>query len=223
MHHYVYKVEDLITKEFYIGSRTSNCEPSDDVLYKGSMNSWKISKDRKKSLHKTILRKDFIHRTDAVLYEAEEIRKVIQDPLNMNGTIPDGKYHTYGKVIVKDKNEQVFCVSINDPRYLSNELVSVNKGRKFTQSHKDKISWKGRSHTNESKEKARNSQLHIPRTHKSRAKPIIQYSLNKEFIKEWPSLTAASNTLNISCGNLSSVLSGKLNQTGGFKWSYKID
>jgi len=223
MYHYVYKVEDLITKEFYIGSRSSLCNPVDDVTYKGSMNSWKISKDRKKSLIKTILKDDFLNRTDAVLYEANEIRKVITDPLNRNGTIPDGKYHTYGKVIVKDKFGKVFCVDINDSRYLSGELISVNKGRKFTQEHKDKISWKGKSHTKESIEKIRNSQLNIPRTHKSRAKPIIQYSLSNELIKEWPSLTAASNTLNISCGNLSAVLNGKLNQTGGFKWSFKID
>ena len=49
-------------------------------------------------------------------------------------------------------------------------------------------------------------------------KKIIQYDLNNNFIKEWNSLTEASNTLNISIGNISSVINGKRNQAGGYIW-----
>lgn len=49
-------------------------------------------------------------------------------------------------------------------------------------------------------------------------KKIIQYDLNNNFIKEWNSLTEASNTLNISIGNISSVINEKRNQAGGYIW-----
>lgn len=49
-------------------------------------------------------------------------------------------------------------------------------------------------------------------------KRIGQYDLSNNFIKEWDSLTEASNALNISIGNISSVINGKRNQAGGYIW-----
>ena len=42
--------------------------------------------------------------------------------------------------------------------------------------------------------------------------------ISLDFIKEWNSLTEASNTLNISIGNISSVINGKRKQAGGYIW-----
>ena len=75
MYHYVYIVKDLNTNEYYIGSRSCKCLPVEDITYKGSMNSWKLSKEQKKSLHKTIISHDFISRTEAIKFEAELIKK----------------------------------------------------------------------------------------------------------------------------------------------------
>jgi hypothetical protein len=36
--------------------------------------------------------------------------------------------HTKGKVVVKDKFNNTYQVDINDPRYLSGELVGITKG-----------------------------------------------------------------------------------------------
>lgn len=41
MYHYVYKIEHIETKKFYIGSRTSKVAPELDS-YQGSMITWKI-------------------------------------------------------------------------------------------------------------------------------------------------------------------------------------
>lgn len=49
-------------------------------------------------------------------------------------------------------------------------------------------------------------------------KKIIQYDLDNNFLKEWNSLTEASNILNISIGNISSVINGKRHQAGGYIW-----
>jgi hypothetical protein len=52
-------------------------------------------------------------------------------------------------------------------------------------------------------------------------KQILQYDLEENFIKEWKSLTEASNILNLQISNISHVLSGRLKQTGGYIWRYK--
>jgi hypothetical protein len=58
---------------------------------------------------------------------------------------------------------------------------------------------------------------------KEMCKKILQYDLEGNFIKEWPSVTSASNELNISYRNIGSVLSQITHTAGGFKWKYKED
>ena len=43
MKHYVYRLDDIISGEFYFGSRTCNCEINCDT-YMGSMKKWKPNK-----------------------------------------------------------------------------------------------------------------------------------------------------------------------------------
>ena len=52
-------------------------------------------------------------------------------------------------------------------------------------------------------------------------KPIIQLTLDGKFVKEWPSIVQAARALNLSDGNLGSVLHHRRNKTGGYKWLYK--
>ena len=52
-------------------------------------------------------------------------------------------------------------------------------------------------------------------------KPILQYDLQNNFIKEWSSGKEACSNLNISHAHLSGVLKGYRNKTGGFKFYYK--
>jgi len=55
------------------------------------------------------------------------------------------------------------------------------------------------------------------------AKPIIQLSLDGNFIKEWPSTTDASEALNISITSINNCLNERSNSAGKFKWKYKND
>lgn len=52
-------------------------------------------------------------------------------------------------------------------------------------------------------------------------KPILQYSLEGIFLKEWDSSTKAGEALGISKGNITNCCKGVFNQSGGFIWKYK--
>ena len=52
-----------------------------------------------------------------------------------------------------------------------------------------------------------------------KAKPVIQYDLNMNIIKEWPSLIDAMETTNVK--DIHRVVSGKRRSAGGYIWRYK--
>lgn len=53
-------------------------------------------------------------------------------------------------------------------------------------------------------------------------KPVIQMDMNGNFIKEWPSITAATKSFGLKYSHISNVCSGKRQSTLGYKWKYKI-
>ena len=58
---------------------------------------------------------------------------------------------------------------------------------------------------------------------KLRKEPIVQLSLDGEYIAEWNGPTDAGKNLNISYKNINTTCRGKRNQAGGFKWMYLSD
>ena len=53
-------------------------------------------------------------------------------------------------------------------------------------------------------------------------KPILQYTKDGEFIKEWPSATDFGKTINKDvCGNIIACIKGKQPTAYGYKWKYK--
>lgn len=51
-------------------------------------------------------------------------------------------------------------------------------------------------------------------------RPISQYSLNGEFIKNYESVMLAARELNIHDSNIHKACKGLIRQTGGFLWKY---
>ena len=52
-------------------------------------------------------------------------------------------------------------------------------------------------------------------------KPIVQYTLEGEFIKEWKGTSEACKELGFSNGQISDCLHGKHEQARGYKWEFK--
>lgn len=87
--HYVYKLQHIDTGEFYFGSRTCECNPSEDK-YMGSMSVWNPDKDK---LTKTILKSNFKTRNVALEYEASLIEENWNNKLIRNYHIPNSKQY----------------------------------------------------------------------------------------------------------------------------------
>jgi ribosomal protein L37AE/L43A len=92
MKHYVYKIIDPITNEFYFGSR-SHINPIKDN-YMGSYKVWKP--DDKNRLLKEIISDKFETRADAIEFESQLISKYIDNSLNRNYNIPNKGFNTTG-------------------------------------------------------------------------------------------------------------------------------
>lgn len=56
--------------------------------------------------------------------------------------------------------------------------------------------------------------------YKQASKKILQYSLDGIFIKEWKSVSEASNYLGITVSSISCCLRNKTKTSGGFQWKY---
>jgi group I intron endonuclease len=54
-------------------------------------------------------------------------------------------------------------------------------------------------------------------------KPVLQYDLQDNFIKEWNGLVEAAKILNINKTGISNNLIGDSKSCGGFMWKYKIN
>lgn len=52
-------------------------------------------------------------------------------------------------------------------------------------------------------------------------KPVIQFSLDGEFIKEWPSVVSVQTETGYNRGSISNVCLGKAKSAYGYKWKYK--
>jgi|TARA_B100002003_G_C14079855_1_gene519501 hypothetical protein len=155
MKHYVYKLTETKTNEFYYGVRTCKCDPKDDN-YLGSMTSWKPTKS---NLSKELVG-EFDNRDDANDYEKELITQFISNPLNRN-------YHTgaglsfYGKTHSKENIEK-----------LRNSMADRHKGKDnpfYGRKHTEKTIEKirafrlGNNHTEETKEKMSKSAKSVDR------------------------------------------------------------
>jgi hypothetical protein len=56
---------------------------------------------------------------------------------------------------------------------------------------------------------------------KDKKKPILQFDIQGNFIKEWESLSLAGKITNINFKNISLTALHKRNSAGGFAWKYK--
>lgn len=61
---------------------------------------------------------------------------------------------------------------------------------------------------------------HSDQTKEKMSTPVLQYSKDGEFIREWFGVREAGRTLNINPGHISSCCKGTRKSSGGFVWRY---
>ena len=215
MRYYVYKIIDVITNEFYFGSRQCPCDPIDDN-YMGSMKTWKPNKD---NLIKEIIKNDFKNRVDAYDYENKIIKKYIKNKLNRNYHC-NNNFHTSGRKVPEEQKERQ-----------SKKMIGKMSGENHPMYGKQRLDMRGNN--NPAKRKEVREKI-SKRTRGSRngmygkygklnpmSKSILQYSKENIFIREWESAHMAANAINIYQPNITSCCTGKLRTSGGFIWKYK--
>jgi group I intron endonuclease len=181
----------------------------------------------------------------------QDYYNVLTEGLNLlltNSTQKSGEIHNETKDKISSSLIDYFD-SLSDENkkeiYGKSSLKRIGKlgNRKnsiLTDEHRKKISEsnKGRIFSDETKEKIRKSMLgrnitwgdKISESLKGRPnlknkgngnKPILQFDKENVLIKEWSSITEASNVLGISFNSISNNLTGYSKTSKGFIWKYK--
>lgn len=79
----------------------------------------------------------------------------------------------------------------------------------------DKNPFYGKHHTEETKKK-------LSEANKGKGtKKVLQYTIEGEFVKEWPSIVEIQRELGVCGQNISSCCRGKVKTIKGFIWKYK--
>ena len=239
MNHYVYRITDPETGEFYYGSRSCEVDPKDDE-YMGSYVTW-IPQDIDR-LEKEILKSDFSNREEAISCEASLIKEFVNNELNRNYHIPSEGFHSSGKI-----------QSVDERRMRSEKAASYWKGKRFSEEHRNKIKesnkkfheqreyphwnitrdyseqeidrksknnaryWKGRKKSNE----------HIRKIHESRNKVIgtsvEQYTADGDYVTCYRSYSEAAREIGCSVDGIIEAVKGRCNTMQGFQWKDKND
>lgn len=191
MKHYVYKLTDKFTNEFYFGSRTCKCEPIYDS-YMGSMKTWKPNKN---NLVKEVVKSDFSTRELATKYEAELIKENIKNPLNRNYFIPTSDIGFYGH-----QHETEIKIKISESmknRHVGEDNPFYGKKHKKESLIKISNSLKGKTHSKETKNKMSKSASEIDRsTYNLKRCKIVDLETNEIF----NSIYEASKRIGMSRG-----------------------
>ena len=134
-YNYVYLITELSTNKKYIGVRSCDIPIEDDLgkIYISSSTDESFIQRQKenKSDYSYIVLSNYKTREEA---NAEEIRLHNLHEVDINEEYynktkaQSNKFNPVNKAVVKDKDNNIRQISINDPRYLSGELVGINKG-----------------------------------------------------------------------------------------------
>lgn len=102
-----------------------------------------------------------------------------------------------------------------------NNLPDVNhKSENKTQNNVDNLEWCDQKY-NVNFGTATERRRKTNTNHPSYSKVVLQYDLNGNFIKEWPSTMEIERQLGYTNTNISACCLGKYKQRYGFKWQYK--
>ncbi len=212
----IYSLSDPFTLEVrYVGVTKQNAELRlKDHIYESKVGG----KTHKCSWIRKVLRKKAIPVLDVVdhvplveweFWEQHWIAqfkqwgfKLTNSTLGGRGTLGRSgwKHAEETKKLIRARNS-----GVNNYNY--GKTLSEEWKKKISESVKgEKNGFFGKKHTNETLEKRRN--------------PVLQYSLDGIFIREWQSMKSA--TIGTGVKDISMACSGKIHSAGGFQWRKKL-
>lgn len=113
------------------------------------------------------------------------------------------KHYNFGKHLSEEIKRKM---SLASPKNMLGKNLSEETKKKLSESHKGKIPWN----------KGKKTGI-VPFS-----RPILQFDLQDNFIKEWPSGKSIQRELKIEATNIMYVCQEKRKTSGGFKWKYKM-
>ena len=158
----------------------------------------KLYKNGKKKWYK-------IHRIVALAFIPNPENKQCIDHINTNKK--DNRVENLRWCTVKE--------NVNNPLSKQHQRESAI-GRKHSEESKTKMSLKRRG-----KDNIMYGKNHTRETKIKMSIPIVQYSINGEYIREFIGATEAFEITGIHRQNISDALKGRRKQAGGFLWKYK--
>ena len=167
----------------------------------------------------------------------ENYEQAVNDPINkwvvhhrretiysMEGLKEIGEYYHRPAIelifMLKGEHARFHHIGKNHSEKAKKKMSESHIGKRHSDKSKKKMSEShiGKRHSDKSKKKMSESQMG---NHNAPTKPIIQYTKDGEFIKEWTSGIEAYKVLGIHRGNITSCCKGKRNYAGGFVWRYR--
>lgn len=157
--------------------------------------------------------------------KTEETKKLIGD--KQRGI---SKHTSISKKAIRDSHLGRICSE--EQKQKMRKPRKEGTGQNISKANKGRVSgFKGHKHTQETKDKIIQNRDNVSISLKNKKPkpkagniriPIIQYSLNMEYIKEWESIAVASNKLNIKYSQIYRNLIG-IQKKQQYIWKYKND
>ncbi len=107
-----------------------------------------------------------------------------------------------------------FCPKLS----YQDEVNHINEDK--ADNRADNLEWC--SHTENSIAGTRGQRIGKALTNGIRSKPVCQYTLGGEYIREYPSLAEVTRQLGFGAGNIIHCIQGKYSHAYGYLWSYAV-
>jgi hypothetical protein len=229
MRHYLYRHIRLDTNEpFYIGIGTKpfrTCSSIKSEYRRAYETNRKESSIWNNIISKTQYEVEILFESDDYNFIKEKEKEFISlyGRININtgslANLTNGGDGFIGYVPSKEKIEK-------------HRQFLLGKKQPFSQIQKRNQSRKGYIHSEETKLKISNSHKgkkpskeHLEKLQKGKilanSKPILQYDLEENFIKEWQSATVAAKEINLHPTSIRHCVQGKTKTSGGYIWKAK--
>jgi group I intron endonuclease len=226
---YIYKITNTCNGKIYVGKRKGKPENTLNYYGSGLLINRAINKFGKHMFSKDILCscKSLVEQNELEKYWIAKLKaqdKTIGYNIGGGGEFGDVFTNNPNKEKIR-KNMSIAQTGVKHPQWRKDLKSKVQTGKK----HKG-YSVEGKKNCSEAQKKLYANGYISPslgrkmtpkqlRQNAENSKiPVTQYSLDGEFIKDWPSAVDASRALGINgiCG----VVKGTQRQAGGFKWKY---